>query len=410
MSILNKVGPLGEKVGRSLFGNVGGAVKGISNIGGGIDGDLISQTLGGQETGSSAGLSYPLDVVGNPAYPATVRFKVMRYGSPTETSQKEMDKTIEDNKKKALQAALESEDDEAAFIAETNPDAITQIATTNVEVDTINNRISQIAGSVTETNLAKSVSNTIKSGMRFLEERNQPVVLLYFPMSMQFSDGAQYDRADLGATGAIGEAALQSGLGVTGAALENIRSGVSSISDVLSANPRLGEEALTFSTQRVNELFGRLLGRGNQNAISLQTRMIINPNVRSIFRGVALREFSFQFKFIANSSEEARVVQQIIKHFRSQLYPDIFGVTVGDQQAAVGFKFPNAFKISFQFRGIDSSKIPKIKPAYLRNVTHTINPTGGSFRTDGQPNEIDLTMSFVEHETITSKDVSERGF
>ena len=90
MSILNKVGPLGEKVGRSLFGNVGDAVKGISNIGGGIDGDLISQTLGGQETGSSAGLSYPLDVVGNPAYPATVRFKVMRYGSPTETSQKEM--------------------------------------------------------------------------------------------------------------------------------------------------------------------------------------------------------------------------------------------------------------------------------------------------------------------------------
>ena len=64
-------------------------LKGISNIGGGIDGDLISQTLGGQETGSSAGLSYPLDVVGNPAYPATVRFKVMRYGSPTETSQKE---------------------------------------------------------------------------------------------------------------------------------------------------------------------------------------------------------------------------------------------------------------------------------------------------------------------------------
>ena len=101
---------------------------------------------------------------------------------------------------------------------------------------------------------------------------------------------------------------------------------------------------------------------------------------------------------------------KIIKHFRKELYPDVFGVTVGDQEAAVGFKFPNAFKISFQFKGVDSSKIPQIKPAYLRNVSHTINPTGGGFRNDGQPNEIDLSLQFVEHETITKKDVIEGGF
>ena len=34
MSILNKVGPLGEKVGRSLFGNVGEAVRSLTNKGG----------------------------------------------------------------------------------------------------------------------------------------------------------------------------------------------------------------------------------------------------------------------------------------------------------------------------------------------------------------------------------------
>ena len=402
MSILNKVNPLGEKVGRSLFGNVGSAVKGITNIGGGIDGGLLSQTIGGQEDGSGSGLSYPLDVVGNAAYPATVRFKIMRYGSPTETSQKQMDKTIEDNKKTSLQNALESDDDETVFAAETNP--------SQIETEGIRAKISQSLGAITQTNLAKGVSNTLKSGMRFLEERGQPVVMLYFPTSFQFVDTAQYDNASIGASGAIGEAALQSGLGVTGAVLENLQSGVNSLTDVLSGNPDVGENVMRSAISRVNELFGGLAGQGIKNAISLQTRMIINPNVRSIFRGVALREFSFQFKFIANSAEEARIVQQIIKHFRAQLYPDIFGVTVGVQEAAIGFKFPNAFKISFQFRGVDSSKIPKIKPAYLRTLTHTINPTGGGFRTDGQPNEIILSMSFVEHETITSKDVSERGF
>ena len=405
MSILNKVNPLGEKVGRSLFGNVGSAVKGITNIGGGIDGGLLSQTIGGQEDGSGSGLSYPLDVVGNAAYPATVRFKIMRYGSPTETSQKQMDKTIEDNKKTSLPTN--------ANIDVSNPNELAADASLRVageESEGIRAKISQSLGAITQTNLAKGVSNTLKSGMRFLEERGQPVVMLYFPTSFQFVDTAQYDNASIGASGAIGEAALQSGLGVTGAVLENLRSGVNSISDVLSSNADAGEDAMRGAVSRINELFGGLAGQGIKNAISLQTRMIINPNVRSIFRGVALREFSFQFKFIANSAEEARIVQQIIKHFRTQLYPDIFGVTVGDQEAAIGFKFPNAFKISFQFRGVDSSKIPKIKPAYLRTLTHTINPTGGGFRTDGQPNEIILSMSFVEHETITSKDVSERGF
>ena len=55
-------------------------------------------------------------------------------------------------------------------------------------------------------------------------------------------------------------------------------------------------------------------------------------------------------------------------------------------------------------------KIPKLKECYLRNVQHTINPTGGGFRTDGQPNEIDLTLSFVEHETLNRKDIEDGGF
>ena len=51
--------------------------------------------------------------------------------------------------------------------------------------------------------------------------------------------------------------------------------------------------------------------------------------------------------------------------------------------------------------------MPKILPAYLRNISHTINPTGGSFRNDGKPNEIDLTLNFVEHKTIDAFDVEE---
>ena len=416
MSILNKVGPLGEKVGRSLFGNVGEAVRSFSNTGGIGEALTAAQSL--TETGSSDALMFPLDVVGNPAYPATIRFKVMRYGSPTDQSQKQMDKTIEDNLKK--QGATPFFADDTAFDGSAPTDtSIDDVGSeedpgiTN-EAQSLRNQASagaqQLFGSVAQTQLGKSVTTALQSGMRFLEERNEPVVMMYYPLSTQFNDNALYDNVNLGATGAIGEAALNSGMGVSGAVLQNLRQGANSISDVLSSNPQVGKDALGLSVQRVNDAFGRILGSGIQNTVSLQTRIIVNPNTRSIFRGVNLREFNFQFKFIANSAEEARVVQSIIAHFRKELYPDVFGVTVGDQEAAVGFKFPNAFKISFQFKGVDSSKIPQIKPAYLRNVSHVINPSGGGFRNDGQPNEIDLSLQFVEHETITKKDVIEGGF
>ena len=421
MSILNKVGPLGEKVGRSLFGNVGEAVSSFTNRGG--IGETLTAAQSLTETGSSDALMYPLDVIGNPAYPATIRFKVMRYGSPTEQPQKQMDKTIEDNLKK--QGATPFFSDDTAFDG-ANADFTSNEEDFNDATDIsnfddtvkvgktfrqkISSSASQLFGSVAQTQLGKSVTTTLQAGMRFLEERDEPIVMMYYPMSTQFNDNALYDNVNLGASGAIAEAALNSGLGVTGAVVQNLQAGINSLSDVLSANPQVGRDAMAFSVSRINSFFGGLLGGGIQNTVSLQARIIINPNARSIFRGVNLREFSFQFKFIATSAEEARAVENIVKHFRKELYPDVFGVTVGDQEAAVGFKFPNAFKISFQFKGVDSSKIPQIKPAYLRNVSHTINPTGGGFRNDGQPNEIDLSLQFVEHETITKKDVIEGGF
>ena len=137
--------------------------------------------------------------------------------------------------------------------------------------------------------------------------------------------------------------------------------------------------------------------------------MIVNPNLRAVFRGVNIREFAFQFKLIATSPEEARAVEQIVKFFRRELYPRAFPISFGKGEADLGYYFPNAFKIRFNFKGVENRHIPKIKHCYLRNFSHTINPTGGAFRKDGQPNEIDISMSFVEHETLKQRDIDE-GF
>ena len=294
MSILNKVGPLGEKVGRSLFGNVGEAVRSFSNTGGIGEALTAAQSL--TETGSSDALMYPLDVIGNPAYPATIRFKVMRYGSPTEQPQKQMDKTIEDNLKKQGATPFFADDTVAANTDFSNEeefndatdDALAPIGVGKTLRQKISSGASQLFGSVAQTQLGKSVSTTLQSGMRFLEERDEPIVMMYYPMSTQFNDNALYDNVNLGASGAIAEAALNSGLGVTGAVVQNLQAGVNSLSDVLSANPQIGRDAMAFSVSRINSFFGGLLGGGIQNTVSLQARIIINPNARSIFRGVNL--------------------------------------------------------------------------------------------------------------------------
>ena len=97
VDILKKAGPLGEKLGSSLGGarnlNFSNPLDAFDKLG-------FAQLLSGGLGGFKSGLSYPLDVAGNPAYNATIRFKVRKYTTPDGKSQKEMDKQIEDNLKK----------------------------------------------------------------------------------------------------------------------------------------------------------------------------------------------------------------------------------------------------------------------------------------------------------------------
>ena len=57
--------------------------------------------------------------------------------------------------------------------------------------------------------------------------------------------------------------------------------------------------------------------------------MTTNPNTRSLFKSVSLREFTFQFKFIPLSEQEHDHVISIIKFFRTELYPEDITVDVG---------------------------------------------------------------------------------
>ena len=437
MSIFDKVGPLGEKI----TPNAQSAFKNMQNAQGQLEdlaqrGSSILKSIfsfgGGGET-----LNYPLDIEGNPAYAATVSFQVHEFRSANPgKSQKSHLKQQEDN----LKQKLKEEDD--ARNAAAGLGIVDDFSSMNPGFQMSNDANSQFLGatnrpttfvddaaaapnrfiggddaaalnfmakrdSQAETNQIKKVDSTI-TAMDFFPKPGSPTVKMFFPISQAFVDGVQYQSTGIGQIGAgMEQAAATNDASALGAAAKIIGDDVKAAAkailekdfDIGPAGTELSRFAATRAVNRFTPVFNP--------ATSNITRMTVNPNIRTLFNGVNVREFTFQFKLIATSPQEARNIQDIIKLFRTELYPRAFNQPVGNLniEAKLGFNFPNAFKIRFNFKGVENANLPKLKVCYLRNMSHTVNPTGGGFKVDGKPNEIDLTLSFVENQTLDQEDI-----
>jgi len=447
---LSRIGPNGETLAGGVndttsslspFGPGGKAVNEAGELVKSVDAldlsgleDVAKDILGGLFGGGrKTDLKYPLETESG-AYQARVQFTMFEMKLDQDgNTQKRFNKIATDNTK-GTKAVAKSADEKGQSIvddfgdnnplgrvddygaiatpsgkSDTSADASGALATTS---DTrITARTGRFIGNIKDTynkklsDLKKSeearfIGNTLSGRLRPHKVQGAPIVDMYFPLTMQFNDNAQYDNAPLGALGAGVEAALQGGQGALEAAISEAGKSFTSIIDVATGSDKLGETAFKLGAARAIDKVSSL-SSGVANALTLQNRAIINPNMRALFRGVGLREFTFQFKMIARSQRESEEVRQIVQHFREQMYPGIYEIGTAD----IGFKFPNMFQIEFKYNGNNNRNIPKIHKCYLRTVSTTVNPTGGAMRRDGAPNEIDLTLSFVEHKTLNQKDV-----
>jgi hypothetical protein len=442
--ISQKAGALGEKI-KPDFGNpgVGNEISSTNSRVMGLDDDVMAQ---GQSLlpnlpsfladGGGGKLEYPIDVSGNPAYAATVRFQILEYTTSTPgKTQKKLISGTTDNIKSQEITKPKVEDDPGI-------DAFGGLGTSAYDTNTFANDAgaSTFAGDASDfapgvqsfkqsdfsdfsgVNMHKAKQDAVKENaavtasggeqnikLGFFPKPNSPTILMYYPLSQAFLDGVSYGDAELGSLGGTAQTATEAGTGAGAAVMNQLGNTFSQIAGtILRGELNLSTIAKTEAARlTASRTLGKLpLGLGA--AATLANRISINPNVRKLFNGVAVREFAFTFKFIATSPGEAETVQKIIKLFRKELYPKAFRVSVGSEASvALGYNFPNAFKIKFQFKGSENHNIPKILPCYLRTASHTINGTGGSFRNDGKPNEIDLSLSFVEHRALDQKDIEE---
>jgi len=224
-------------------------------------------------------------------------------------------------------------------------------------------------------------------------------VSLYIPAGLQFRDNVAYDNMQIGGMGAAAEAGLQSGKGAVNALLEQTGKTLGSAFGG-AANADVAKLATVKLMSRFpDEIAGAFRSAG---------RVTTNPNTRVLFKEVALREFAFAFKFIATSPKEAEEIKEIIKLFRTELYPENINVEIAGSQISVGYRFPNKFQINLEYDGEEIAT--RIKPCYLRDVNVTYNNTAMAMHSDGNFQEIEMSLSFQETRTLNRKDVEEDGF
>ena len=238
-------------------------------------------------------------------------------------------------------------------------------------------------------------------------------VSLYLPMALNFRDNVSYENRDLDITGAFVEAAQRRGSDVKGLAgvIKGITDGVAeTFNEVIAGdNPDLANLALTY----VNVITKFPGMEGAEGAVTQGVGVTVNPNTRSLFKNVAIREFAFQFKFIAKSKKEADEVRKIIKFFRTELYPEALTVGTGADskiKIAIGYKFPKKFIITPMY---NNSPIPdtKILPCFLRDVSVVYNPSGQAMHGGDNPHftEVDMSLAFTETRTLTRQEVEMEG-
>jgi hypothetical protein len=224
-------------------------------------------------------------------------------------------------------------------------------------------------------------------------------VSLYLPIGLQFRDNVMYENMQIGGMGAAAEAGLKSGSGAVNALLEQTGKTLSSAFSG-AANADVAKLATVKLMGRFpDEISGAFRSAG---------QVTTNPNTRVLFKEVALRDFAFAFKFIATSAKEAEEIKEIIKLFRTELYPENITVPVAGSEISVGYRFPNKFQINLEYDGEEIAT--RIKPCYLRDVSVTYNNTAMSMHSDGNFQEIEMTLSFQETRTLNRKDVEQDGF
>jgi len=137
---------------------------------------------------------------------------------------------------------------------------------------------------------------------------------------------------------------------------------------------------------------------GNSAALGLAA----NPKKEQVFKGVDFRTFSFDYQFFPRNPQEAKNVMNIIQEFKYHMHPEF-----KDTNNFV-YIYPSEFDIMYYANGKENKNLHRHTSCVLTEVNVNYTPNG-VFTTfpDGQPTQINLTLSFRELALLTKDKIKD---
>ena len=231
-------------------------------------------------------------------------------------------------------------------------------------------------------------------------------VTLYMPTTLQFSDRVEYTNIDLGSVGGAAVSALREGGSARGLINQIIDQGVDAAGSIydLATGGALPTEAAQIGAVRGAKAVP-FFGQEIQGAVSTEAGVAMNPNRRSSLQGVGIRRFQFTFKMIPTSRAEAEEIKRIIEFFRLRMYPSTIGNIDAASRISAAYRFPSKFDIVLKYANKEVAT--KILPCFLESFNAVYNSNSMSFHSDGNFQETDITLAFIEERALTQEDIRE---
>lgn len=120
----------------------------------------------------------------------------------------------------------------------------------------------------------------------------------------------------------------------------------------------------------------------------------LNPFKEVVFESVDFRSFSFRYKFLPKSKQESEDIKRIVDRFKTHMHPQM-------SDSKLFFIYPSEFQITYYFKDKRNEYFHKFRPCALESMEVTYGGDQYSTFADGNPTEVNLSLTFRELEIIT---------
>jgi len=178
--------------------------------------------------------------------------------------------------------------------------------------------------------------------------------------------------------------------------------GIKSFTDL---GARAGEIMSKIGAEAGAMITSLIPGAGDlKGALSKVTGRAFNNNLEMVFKGVPMREFTYNFEFAPKNRIELDSARKIMHLLRFHMHPEL--------GARNDFIVPSQFQLTFMYLDKRNMYIPRISKCVLKNMdlSHGDDTVFSTFAGDelgAAPVYTKMSLTFAETEIMTKKTIAE---